>query len=84
VRLFQVVLFAASGKGIEGEILRLLEPAAGLAKLNEGGHLPERVAPDRLGGVPPGDQGLDRGRQFLAYCTAAPLLPWWFAACPLL
>jgi hypothetical protein len=72
--LFQVVLFAASGKGIEGEVLRLLEPAAGLAKLDEGAHLPERVAPDHRGGMPPGDQGLDRGSQFLAYCTAAPLL----------
>jgi hypothetical protein len=59
--LLQVFFLAAGGEGREGEVLRLFEPASGLAKFDEGGHLPERVAPDRLGGVPPGDQGLDRG-----------------------
>jgi hypothetical protein len=67
MRFLQVFLLAAGGKGREGEILRLLESAAGLAEFDVSAHLPERVGPDRLGGMPPGDQGFDRGRQFFTY-----------------
>jgi hypothetical protein len=65
--LFQIVFLAAGGEGREGEVLRLFEPAAGLAEFDEGAHLPERVAPDRRRGMPPGNQGLDCGGEVFAY-----------------